>query len=363
MLTAISRRALGHCLRTWSRLYRILFLVAMGACSRESTEPVTRSFASMGTQASVTVAAEYRDRLPELTEAVHEVLRRLEDQLSTYRSDSEISRLAAAAGRFPISVSADTRRILELARRYGELSRGAFDVTVAPLVQLWGFGRRARHSVPDPEVIEDRLRLVNFRSIELQGGSAFLPAGMSLDLGGIGKGFAVDKAVEVLRRSGVRAAMVDLGGNIRVLGQAEPGTSWTIGIRNPFESERVLGVIKLPDGMAVATSGNYERFVEIGGRRYSHIIDPRTGYPVEGMAGVTVVSPDATGSDALSTALFVLGVESGFEVLKDVPGTEALFIRDRDPVELWLTPGMATLFTAVPEYEPAIRVLSAEARK
>ncbi len=354
---AIPLRLLRRRAHISSRLFIIVFLVTVGGCSLQPTQPVTRSFNSMGTRASVTVAIEYSDCLPELADAVHAVFQNLENQLSTYKSDSEISRLAAVAGRSPMAVSEDTYRVLELSKQYGELSGGALDITVAPLVQLWGFGGRPPHHPPDPEVIGERLGLVDFRRIELQKGTAFLPVGMSVDLGGIGKGFAVDKAIEASRRSAARALMVDLGGNIRVLGQAEPEVPWMIGIRNPFERDRVVGKIRLADGTAVATSGNYERFVEMEGRRYSHIIDPRTGYPVEGMAAVTVVSPDATTSDAFSTALFVLGMDSGLEVLRNLPGTEALFIPDRDPIELWLTPGMAKLFTPSPEFESSVYVL------
>ena len=327
----------------------------MSACSPR--HPATQSFSSMGTMASVTVAAEYRERLSQSAEEVRAVFRRVENALSTYQRDSEISRLAAAAGRSPLALSAETYRALELSRQYGELTLGAFDVTVAPLVRLWGFGGEARHNTPAPELIQERLRLVDFRRIELRGGRAFLPAGMSIDLGGIGKGYAVDLGFEALRRSGIPAAMVDLGGNIRVLGQAEPGTDWTIGVRNPFEKERVLGKISLTDGMAVATSGNYERFVEMSGRRYSHIIDPRTGYPVEGMAGVTVISLNATVADALSTGFFVLGMNPSREVLRKLPGTEVLFIPDRDPIEIWLTPGMARLFSPHPEFASSVRHL------
>jgi len=186
---------------------------------------------------------------------------------------------------------------------------------------------------------------------------------MSVDLGGIGKGYAVDMAFEMVRRSGVNAAMLDLGGNIRVLGQADSGTNWTIGVRNPFEREQMLGKIALPNGMAVATSGNYERFVEMGGRRYSHIIDPRTGYPVEGMAGVTVVAPDASMSDALSTGLFVLGSQASLDVLKSLPGAEALFIPDRARIEIWLTAGMERLFVPHPESASSVKILPANTNK
>lgn len=311
----------------------------------------------MGTLATITVGPESSARLAQVSEEVHAAFRRLEGLLSTYQSGSEISRLAKAAGDSAVPVSEDTLRVLELSKHYGELTKGAFDVTVAPLVRLWGFGAHPPESPPAPGRIQDQIKLVDFRRMELHAGSAFLPSGMSVDLGGIGKGYAVDRGYEILRNLGVKDGMVDLGGNIRVLGQAEPGVSWTIGIRNPFDRGEVLGKITLPDGRAVATSGNYERFVDVGGRRYCHIIDPRSGYPVEGMAGVTVVAPDATMSDALSTGLFVLGMQAGHQVLQALPGAEAIFIPDRDPIEIWLTTGMAKLFESRPELKSSVRIL------
>jgi thiamine biosynthesis lipoprotein len=311
----------------------------------------------MGTLATITVPPEQRNRLSELTRVARKEFLRLENLFSVYRRHSEISRLAQSAGRAPIAVSDDTRRILELSKRYGELSGGAFDVTVGPLVRLWGFGADSHHAVPDPARIEETKKLVDFRRIELKGGSAYLPEDMRVDLGGIGKGYAVDSAYDILRAGGTGAVLIDLGGNIRVMGQARPGEAWTVGVRNPYDRELVLGKIGLRDGMAVATSGNYERFVEMAGRRYSHIIDPRTGYPSEGMAAVTVVCPDATMTDAMSTSLFVLGMEAGREMMRKLAGVEAAFIPDRYPVEIWLTAGMAKLFNPAPEFASSIRML------
>ena len=134
--------------------------------------------------------------------------------------------------------------------------------------------------------------------------------------------------------------MVDLGGNIRCAGCARPGTPWKIGVRNPFRRDEIIGALALPDGMAVATSGNYERFVTIAGQRYAHILDPRTGYPVKGMAAVTVVSTNAVEADALSTALFVMGLRRGAEWLVHRSGPEALFVPDIQPPQAWITRGM-----------------------
>ncbi len=340
------------------RIFPVVLLQVTLACGLRPSEPATKSFTSMGTRASVTVSREYRDRLPRVTEEVSRIFRDIEGLLSTYQADSEISIVARSAGGPPVAVSPDTFEVLELSKRYGQLTGGAFDVTVAPLVRLWGFGAPPPANPPEPKQIADKLKLVDFRRIELASETVHLPAGMSIDLGGIGKGFAVDRAFEAVCRTGSIAAVLDLGGNMRVSGQAEAGRNWIIGVRNPFEKEHLVGRIALPDGMAVATSGNYERFVELGDRRYSHIIDPRTGYPVEGMAGVTVVSPTATEADAFSTGLFVLGVQAGPKVLEQAPGTEAIFIPDRDPIELWVTPGMRNLFTPDPEFKASVRILS-----
>ncbi len=336
--------------------------LATAACALGPSAPVSESFTSMGTIASVSVSAEYREDLASLTQTIKLAFRQLEDRFTTYQPDSEISQLGRSAGA-PVAVSEDTARILGLSKHFGDLTGGAFDVTVAPLVRLWGFGVRPPANPPQAEEIREQLRLVDYRRIALGPRTASLPAGMSVDLGAIGKGYAVDRGFELLGRTRVKAAMLDLGGNIRVLGRPGTAEEWTIGVRDPFDRSRLVGKLRLPDGMAVATSGNYERYVDLGGRRYAHIIDPRTGTPVAGMAGVTVIAPDATTTDALSTGLFVLGIEVGTKALRRVPGAAALFIPDREPVELWLTPGMEQLFQPVPDCAPAVRHTSTNASR
>jgi thiamine biosynthesis lipoprotein len=306
----------------------------------------------MGTTVSITASGRERDRAGAYAGDVRPAVEDMESRWSVYRADSEISRLGRAAGKEAVPVSRETVRTLRLALKYAELSGGAFDPTVGPLVRLWGFsGGAVPKAVPDGRRISDAMARVGYGRLLVGDDSARLAApGMMVDLGGIGKGYAADVCWERLRRMGARHAMVNMGGNVRCIGLAGPGRRWRIGMRNPFDREKLLGVIDLPPGMAVATSGNYERFVTIGGKRYAHILDPRTGRPVEGMAGVTVIARTAVEADAMSTALFVLGpTRQAGAALARLPGCHAAFVPDALPPRLVLSGGFGRYFTPDPE--------------
>jgi len=313
----------------------------------------------MGGLASVTLGAAYPDRIEPVTVQVRGIFERLERELSTYRSDSAISLLADKAGVAPIAVSDDAYRVLNLGQRFGELSEGAFDITVAPLVRLWGFGRTpAPAGLPSEETIREQLKLVDYRRLVLEGRTAFLPVkGMAVDLGGIAKGYAVDRAFDFCRSAGIADFLIDLSGNIRVSGRPQWGEDWQIGVRDPFDRSRIIGKVSLQSGMALTTSGNYERFVEIAGQRYSHIIDPRTGYPATGTAGVTILCADATTADGLSTSFFVVGLKGAGKLLQKTPSADVLIVPDKYPIEIWLTPGFAKAFVPIPEFSKAVRLL------
>lgn len=318
--------------------------------------PREAQFATMGTYATVTVAADEGDRLAEYTELCRSIMEGINQQLSLYRPDSELCRLNANAGNGPMPVGEHLRSNLLLAVKYGDLSGGAFDVTVGPLVKLWGFsgGTHPAHSLPAERVVEARQR-IGYGKIHVEGNAVRLDeAGMVVDLGGIAKGYAVDVCCAALQRRGARNFMVNLGGNLRVFGRPDPSRHWRIGVRHPFLRGDVIGNLDLPDGLATATSGNYEQYVEIDGRRYTHIIDPRTGLPVEGMAGVTVVATSAVEADALSTALFVMGVDAGARLTSSLPQCGALLMPDRQPLEVWVTPGMPVTFVPLPGVTPCV---------
>jgi len=316
----------------------VLVLVLAGAWTAEallSTDspqellPNQRSWTVMGTLLEATV---YRPataaRLAQADlEAVHLAVLEIDQLMSLYRPDSELAALNSRAGMGPIEVSRPTFQVLEASQHYTRLSGGALDVTVQPLVELWGFYRVERTSIPPPLEIQAVLPRVGIDRMDLVGTeqTAALAEGSRLDLGGIAKGYAIDRAVAALRARGVPAALVDLGGNIGVLGQPPGERPWAVGIQHPRGNE-LIGLLQFRGG-AIATSGDYDRYFEVQGKRFSHLVDPRTGWPAEDLYSVTVVAPNATAADALSTAAFVLGPEHGMALLAACEGVQGVLIQ------------------------------------
>jgi len=316
----------------------------------------------MGTYASLSVSAKEETALDTAVALTEATLRDLDNRLSIFNPDSEISRLNQSAGKAPVQISRQTEEMLRLSRRYSEASDGTFDPTVAPLMQLWGFNKGPPLSaVPDRATIGTVLERVGYHHLSLSNGMAFLDReGMGIDLGGIGKGYAVDACYEALATNQVQILMVNLVGHIRCRGSAAPGRPWSIGIRDPFNRDRIIGTLHLDDGMAVATSGNYEKFVMIEGKRYTHIVDPRTGWPVERVASVTVIADTAIEADAMSKPVFVLGLKESQHILTRMPNCHIIFIPDEQPTRIYLSPGARKYFTAAPAFNGTILDVAAE---
>ena len=210
------------------------------------------------------------------------------------------------------------------------MSGGAFDITVSPIVALWGFFREKGHVPPDKE-IEKLLPAVSYKNIVVKKNAETKKSGTvffkdiktQIDLGAIGKGYAVDKALEIIKKCGVDNGCINLGGNIYVLGTPPGKNAWKIGVQHPRNVNEILGYLELKNE-ATATSGDYERFFEFNGKRYSHIINPQTGRPVSGTIATTIVAPTGTEVDVLSTIVFVLGREKGLELIKKIPNADAM---------------------------------------
>lgn len=312
----------------------VLGLVAAGLAlgrrphATDATASETRAI--MGTTVAVTVVAESEEAAAASIAAAFARIEALDRVLSAHRQDSELARLNREGAQRPVPVSADLYRILDAAVRWHARTLGAFDVTVGPLIGLWKqCGRENR--LPTPEEIERVRPLLGANRIELDPAARTvkLPVeGMRIDLGGLGKGFVADEVAQLLVRRGVTRALVSMSGDIYALGPRADGQPWRVGVqdpRRPYNPDALVTVLALAD-RAVSTSGNYQRYVEIQGKRYSHIIDPRTGRTADDVPSVTVIGPDTLTTDILDTAFSVLGVEQSRQLLERLPGVEALFI-------------------------------------
>jgi thiamine biosynthesis lipoprotein len=323
------------------RIRRLAFwaaLLALAGCAGNGGETAESGLA-LGTVCTVRV---FGKAAPEVFARVWERLRQIDELLSAAKETSALSAVNRQAGIAPLAAPPELLTVLERALDLARLSGGAFDPTVGPLVRLWGISTDTPR-VPSAEEIAAALPLVDYTQVLLDrgAGTVFLARpGMALDLGGIAKGFAADEAAAILRAEGIRAAIIDLGGNIAVLG-ARPGgrrgaapRPWRVGIQDPDGARgEYLKVIDCMD-TSVVTSGVYERFFESGGIRYHHILSTETGYPVRnGLASVTVITPCSMDADALSTALFALGEERGRKVLAAFPGASAEFVYEKPALE------------------------------
>ncbi len=251
---------------------------------------------------------------------------RVEELMSTYDPESRVSLLNERAWQGPVRVDPVLFSILEKSLDVSRISGGGFDITVKPILDLWKSHAQTGSIPPEQEVRQAR-QFVSSTFIELKEPFevTFKKRGVRIDLGGIAKGFAADIAVERLKAHGVSAGLVEAGGDIRLFG----GTSeepWRIAVQNPFSEETLLPFTIVIEEGAVVTSGNYRRGYLIGGKWYSHIIDPRSGFPADVVPSVTVVAPDAAFADGLATALSVLGLEKSFELVSNIEGVECLFV-------------------------------------
>ena len=254
---------------------------------------------------------------------------RLEGVLSRFIPDSEISRINNSAGIGHEKVSSETYEVLSQAVEFSKCCQGCFDVTVGPLVDLWT-DAKDKSKPPGEARIRSILPLVRYTDLVLDPCKETVglkKAVQSIDLGGIGKGFAADKILEVFKKYEVSSAFTNFGGNVAVIGAKPDGSPWRVGIRHPRKENSLIGIVSVVN-KSVVTSGDYQRcFIGNDGKRYHHILDPTSGYPSEsGLISVTIVADNSAAADALSTILFIAGMNRGIEILKSFPGTEAILI-------------------------------------
>ena len=298
-----------------------LTLIQRSGISLPDQRPFRQTKAMMGTLVEITVIPAHEQAIQEAFAAI----KRVNNLMSIHREDSEIS-ILNKEGQALLSPS--TLEVIRKALKFSELTGGSFDITCKPLMNLWRRARKEKR-IPSEEEIKEALSLVGWEKIILKENQVSLKKkGMQIDLGGIAKGYAVDRAIEALRKKGIRQALVNIGGDIYALGDGPRGEGWLVGIQDPRKMGEILEIIKIKD-QAVATSGDYRKYFTLEGRRFSHIVDPDTGLTVQDVPiSVTIIGPDAITTDALTTGIFVLGPEEGMKLIESLPGIEGMIISE-----------------------------------
>jgi thiamine biosynthesis lipoprotein len=318
-----------------------MFIFVMGKI-RQPVEVDEGYSQVMGTFARITAVAKHERQASRCIEAGFGELKRIDAMMSDYKQDSELSKVNREAFANPVKISSELFEILQKSVEYSKLTNGAFDITVGPVVDLWHKAGET-NTMPDENTLALAKARIGYGKLILDANEQtvrFVVEGMRLDLGAIGKGYAVDKAVEAMQRCGAAGGMVDAGGNIRCFGRQANRKIWLIGLQDPnaannnagplqpegsIETGQVSMVLKLED-MAVATSGDYRRFVTAGGKKVSHIIDTSTATGANKLSSDTIIAAKAVDADALSTAVNVLGVEKGLALIELLDGVEAILI-------------------------------------
>ncbi len=337
------------------RLIAVLALVAVWAIvirmwtTRQTLPPSAPAVTSgqsgtrlvMGTFANVTAVARDQDTITRAVTAAHDELDAVDDMMSDYKPDSELTLVNREAFDRPVPVSEPLFEVLQASLEYSIISEGAFDVTIGPVVQLWRDMQKQNSRPTDQQLAEARQK-VGYRHLILDAENRtvrFARPGMKLDLGAIAKGYAIDRAIDAMKAAGAAGGLVDVGGDIRCFGLSPKLTNtWRIGLDDPDGDGDILLVLNLTD-IAVATSGDYRRFVVIDDQRFSHIINPSTTASARDLTSVTIIAPTAMQADALATVVSVMGHEKGLALIESVDNTEAILIPAADPALFIKTKG------------------------
>jgi thiamine biosynthesis lipoprotein len=301
------------------------FILILGPTSSQSSNLFKYHQVAMGTAIEITLIGNDEEAADKEALQAFQEIKRIERLMSPWLDSSDVTRMNRSAGVEWIKVSSETEEVIKKAKEISELSEGGFDITIGPLAELW---RKAREKKVPPSVeeVDEKLDLINFRNVEIdQEGKVFLKKkGMAIDLSGIAKGYAVDRAFDVLRSLGYQNLIVNAGGDLRV-GGFRNNQPWSIGIQNPRKPQKILTRISVSD-MAIATSGDYEKFFIYEGKRYHHIFNPRDGFPPDGCQSVTIVTKECITADALATAVFVLGSEKGYSLCRKLEDVDCLIV-------------------------------------
>lgn len=284
----------------------------------------------LGSPFEITVVAKDTVQANEYIDLAVAEVKRIENIISDWIPSTPISAINDNAGIRPVKVSDELMALVERAIRVSKLTDGAFDISYASMDRIWKFDGSMKE-MPTPEAIKKSVEKIGYRKIILdkENNTIYLKEkGMKLGLGGIGQGYIADKIKELLYSKGCTSGLVNVSGDINAWGRQPNGTQWTVGIVNPMNKSRVFAMFPLEDS-AIETSGSYEKYVVFNGKRYSHIIDPRTGYPASGIVSVSVFAKTTEIADALATSVFVMGIDTGLNLINQLNGIECIIVDDQ----------------------------------
>lgn len=329
-------------------LILILIISFTTSCAQKESEPVSSEPTSkegifLGTACKITIYDKASNNV--LDKAFNRIIE-IEDKMTINKEASEIITLNEKSGSEYVTLSPDTFEVVKRGLYYSEISGGKFDTSIGPIVKLWGIGTdNAR--IPSKEEINNSLPLVNYKNVlidEKNKKVMLKEKGMVVDLGAIAKGYAADEVKRILSENGIKHAIINLGGNIYAMGTKPDKTNWKIGIQNPLKpTGEYLGIVNVAD-KTVVTSGVYERYLEKDGKRYHHILDTHTGYPVENsLMGVSIIADKSIDGDGLSTTVFSLGLEKGLALIESLDTVDAIFITSNS--EIYMSSGLKDNFT------------------
>lgn len=283
----------------------------------------------MGSRFEITAVSNDETKARQAIQAGIDEIKRIERLISSWDANSQTSQVTKNAGIQPIKVDRELFNLIRRSNKISKLTHGAFDISYASMDKIWKFDGSMKQ-MPDSTAVAASVAKINYKNIILneEKQTVYLKEkGMKIGFGAIGKGYAANKALGVMSKMGLNGALVNASGDLITWGKDEKGKAWKIGISNPKEKEQIYSWLEIGE-TAVVTSGNYEKFVSFNGERYSHIIDPRTGYPVKGLSSVTIICPNAELADALATSVFVMGQENGLALINHLKGIECILVTD-----------------------------------
>ena len=318
---------------TFKSLCCLLLLNLCVAHSTSAQVQLRRAMTLMGSRFEITLVDKDSATANQHIDQVVAEIDRIENLISEWRPATQLSEVNRQAGIQPVKVDKELFALTQRALYFSKLSDGAFDISIVAMDKIWRFDG-SQDSIPSDAAVRKSIQKVGYQHIMLDSvnSTIFLALpGMKIGFGSIGKGYAADKGRAYLQDLGVKGGIVNASGDLSTWGSQYNGKPWTIGIFNPFKPAKMVKTLKMNNN-AVATSGNYEKYIEVGGKRYSHIIDPKTGYPATGLVSVTIVGPSAEFANGLSTSIMVLGEQKGKQLLKQFPLYKGILITDKGKV-------------------------------